>query len=124
MSNVPAPSSGAIGPQVSRLVPPGSMTKRPREGSVDLETGLATKKAKTETLVPASNLTKSKSKSMMNIAGQGRTGPQGRPGTGGPAGRTTAAARGRMSTISSRPGTDRRQTTTALNDRTNSTVSR
>jgi len=123
MSNIPAPASAARGPQVSRLVPPGSMTKRPREGSVDLETGLA-KKAKTETLAPTTNLTKSKSKSMMNIAGQGKTGTQSRAGTGAAAGRTTAASRGRMSTIASRPGSDRRQTTTALNDRTNSTVSR
>jgi len=111
---------------VSRLVPPGSMTKRPREGSVDLESGLEAKKVKTDT-APISNLTKSKSKSMMNIAGQMRTGAPGRGGTNGPAGRiggTTAATRGRMATTT-RPGSDRRQTTTALNDRTNSsTVSR
>lgn len=125
MSKLPAPSSGARGPHVSRLAPPGSLTKRPREGSLDLETGLDAKKSKTEAPDPASNLTKSKSKSMMNIAGRG--GPPARGGAGGAAGRagvgTTAASRAKMA-APARPGADRRQTTTALNDRTNSSVSR
>jgi len=125
MSSIPAPTSGARGPHVSRLVPPGSLTKRPREGSLDLETGLEAKKSKTEAPAPASNLAKSKSKSMMNIAGQGKAGPSAR--VGGPAARagamTTAASRAKMA-APARPGADRRQTTTALNDRTNSSVSR
>ena len=124
MSSIPAPTSGARGPHVSRLVPPGSLTKRPREGSMDLETGLEAKKSKTEAPAPATNLAKSKSKSMMNIAGQGKAGPSAR--VGGPAARAgagTAASRAKMS-APTRPGADRRQTTTALNDRTNSSVSR
>jgi len=118
MSNIPAPASGARGPHVSRLVPPGSMTKRPREGSMDLESGLEAKKSKTESLAPTSNLAKSKSKSMMNIAGQGRTG---RPGVGGTTSRpgVGSATASRPKTGVTRPGADRRQTTTALNDRTN-----
>lgn len=44
-------------------------SKRRRDGSLDLETGLEPKKSRNAP-EPASNLTKSKSKSMMNIAGR------------------------------------------------------
>ena len=64
MSRIPAPGSN-----ISRLAPPGSMSKRPREGSLDLETGLDAKKSRVDPKAPATNLTKSKSKSMMSIAG-------------------------------------------------------
>ena len=106
-------TSEARPPPVSRLMPPGSMTKRPREGSLDMESGLDIKKAKNEDLKP-SNLTKSKSKSMMNIAGSSKPGLSSR---------TTIAARQKM-TVPTRPDINRRQTTTALNDRTNRTTSR
>ncbi len=54
----------------SRLAQPGTLSKRPREGSLDLETGLNAKKARADTLTgPSTNLTKSKSKSMLSIAG-------------------------------------------------------
>ena len=57
------PMSGSKGPNTSRLAPPGSLSKRPREGSLDLETGLDAKKSKIDSLsVPSTNLTKSKSK--------------------------------------------------------------
>ena len=49
-----------------------ALSKRPREGSLDLETGLEAKKTRIDTLhVPGNgtNLTKSKRKSMMSIAG-------------------------------------------------------
>ena len=124
MSKLPAPSSGVRGPQVSRLAPPGSLTKRPREGSLDLETGLDAKKSKMEAPgAPVTNLAKSKSKSMMSIAG--RAGPTGRTGTAG-AGRGGVAATASKTrpVTTTRAGADRRQTTTALNDRTNSSVSR
>lgn len=53
----------------SRLAQPGPLSKRPREGSLDLETGLQAKKTKTDASTgPSTNLTKSKSKSMMSIA--------------------------------------------------------
>ena len=66
------PTSGSKLPAASRLVKPDpeALHKRPREGSLDLETGLEAKKSRIETLpVPGTNLTKSKSKSMMSIAG-------------------------------------------------------
>ena len=52
----------------SRLAQPGTQSKRPREGSLDLENGLTAKKSRSDT-GPSTNLTKSKSKSMMSIAG-------------------------------------------------------
>lgn len=116
MSHIPAPSSGVRGSHVSRLAPPGSLTKRPREGSIDLETGLDAKKSKMEA-PPVTNLAKTKSKSMMSIAGRG--GPTGRVGT--TTGRV-AATTSKPKVVVSRPGADRRQTTTALNDRTNSSA--
>ena len=68
------PTSGSKLPAASRLVKPEpeALSKRPREGSLDLETGLDAKKTRIDTLhVPGNgtNLTKSKSKSMMSIAG-------------------------------------------------------
>ena len=68
------PTSGSKLPAASRLVKPESeaISKRPREGSLDLETGLEAKKTRIDTLhVPGNgtNLTKSKRKSMMSIAG-------------------------------------------------------
>ena len=65
------PTSGSKLPAASRLKQdPEALAKRPREGSLDLETGLDAKKSRLDTLpVPGSNLTKSKSKSMMSIAG-------------------------------------------------------
>ena len=68
------PTSGSKLPAASRLVKPESeaISKRPREGSLDLETGLDAKKTRIDALhVPGNgtNLTKSKSKSMMSIAG-------------------------------------------------------
>ena len=46
-----------------------TQSKRPREGSLDLEAGLHAKKTRTDTSTgPSTNLTKSKSKSMMSIA--------------------------------------------------------
>ena len=51
-----------------RLALPAA-SKRRRDGSLDLETGLEPKKSRNAP-EPASNLTKSKSKSMMNIAGR------------------------------------------------------
>ena len=64
------PSSSEKGSHISRLVPPGSMTKRPREGSFDIESGLDAKKSKLEVAGASSNLNKSKSRSMMSIAGR------------------------------------------------------
>ena len=58
-------------PAPSRLALP-SASKRRREGSLDLETGLDPKKSRGAP-EPASNLVKSKSKSMMNIAGRPAT---------------------------------------------------
>ena len=52
----------------SRLAQPGTQSKRPREGSLDLESGLTAKKSRSDA-GPSTNLTKSKSKSMMSIAG-------------------------------------------------------
>ena len=67
------PTSGSKASAMSRLAPPGSLSKRPREGSMDLEAGMEAKKAKTEnTGVAASNLSKSKSKSMLSIAPAGK----------------------------------------------------
>ena len=70
------PTSGSKLPAASRLVKPEpepeALSKRPREGSLDLETGLEAKKTRIDTLhVPGNgtNLTKSKRKSMMSIAG-------------------------------------------------------
>ena len=64
------PTSGSKPSTMSRLAPPGSLSKRPREGSLDLETGLDAKKPKTEKSGSnTSNLSKSKSKSMMSING-------------------------------------------------------
>jgi len=112
------PMSGSKGPNTSRLAPPGSLSKRPREGSLDLETGLDAKKSKIDSLsVPSTNLTKSKSKSMMSIAGKPVAGVKpiasvtGRPSLA--PGRTKSAAG-----VKNEPAS-RRQTTTALNDRTN-----
>ena len=66
------PTSGSKPSAMSRLAPPGSLSKRPREGSMDLESGMEAKKVKTEKAgAPASNLSKSKSKSMMSIAPTG-----------------------------------------------------
>ena len=66
------PTSGSKPSAMSRLAPPGSLSKRPREGSMDLESGMEAKKVKTEKAgAPASNLSKSKSKSMMSIAQTG-----------------------------------------------------
>jgi len=53
---------------INRLALPAA-SKRRRDGSLDLETGLEPKKSRNAP-EPASNLTKSKSKSMMNIAGR------------------------------------------------------
>ena len=50
-------------------LPTPTASKRRRDGSLDLETGLEPKKSRNAP-EPASNLTKSKSKSMMNIAGK------------------------------------------------------
>ena len=66
------PTSGSKLPAASRLGKPEAeaLSKRPRDGSLDLETGLDAKKSRMDTLnVPGTNLTKSKSKSMMSIAG-------------------------------------------------------
>ena len=63
------PTSGSKPSTVSRLAPPGSLTKRPREGSMDLESGLEAKKVKTDKPDNVSNLSKAKSKSMMSING-------------------------------------------------------
>ena len=79
-----------------------------------MESGLDIKKAKNEDIKP-SNLTKSKSKSMMNIAGSSKPGLSTR---------TTIAARQKMTVPAARPDINRRQTTTALNDRTHRTTSR
>ena len=66
------PTSGSKSSAMSRLAPPGSLSKRPREGSLDLEAGMEAKKAKTEKPgAAASNLSKSKSKSMLSIAPAG-----------------------------------------------------
>ena len=66
------PTSGSKQASGSRLAPPGSLSKRPREGSLDLEAGMEAKKAKTEKAgAVASNLSKSKSKSMLSIAPAG-----------------------------------------------------
>ena len=62
----------------SRIAMP-TASKRRREGSMDLETGMESKKSRNGAPEPASNLAKSKSKSMMNIAG--------RPASGVPASR-------------------------------------
>ena len=68
------PTSGSKASTMSRLAVPGSLSKRPREGSMDLEAGMEAKKSKTETAeAPASNLSKSKSKSMMSIAPAGES---------------------------------------------------
>eukprot|EP00092_Neocalanus_flemingeri_P035226 GFUD01038330.1.p1 GENE.GFUD01038330.1~~GFUD01038330.1.p1 ORF type:complete len:706 (-),score=188.82 GFUD01038330.1:203-2320(-) len=122
MSMLPAPSSGARGSHVSRLAPPGSLTKRIREGSVDLESGLDAKKSRMEEPgASVTNLAKSMSKSMMNIADKVKP-AAGRVGT---AGRVGIAAGGSKPKVSvTRPGADRRLTTTALHDRTNSSKSR
>ena len=63
------PTSGSKASTMSRLAPPGSLSKRPREGSLDLEAGMEAKKAKTEgkTGATASNLSKTKSKSMLSM---------------------------------------------------------
>ena len=67
------PTSGSKASTMSRLAPPGSLSKRPREGSLDLEAGMEAKKVKTEKVgAPVSNLSKSKSKSMMSIAPAGQ----------------------------------------------------
>ena len=62
------PTCGSKPSSKSRLAPPGSLLKRPREQSMDIETGLEAKKPKTEKSgVLTSNLSKSKSRSMMSI---------------------------------------------------------
>jgi len=92
----------------SRLAPPGSMTKRSRPESVDLEDGLEAKKLRM-TEKPSTTLAKSKSKSTMNLA------------TSRPAARTTTTRPGfatSRTTTTTRPAVDRRATTaTALNNR-------
>ena len=66
------PTSGSKDSAMSRLAPPGSLSKRPREGSMDLEAGMEAKKSKTEKAgVAASNLNKSKSKSMLSMTPAG-----------------------------------------------------
>ena len=66
------PTSGSKPSTMSRLAPPGSLSKRPREGSMDLEAGMEAKKVKTEKAgAPVSNLSKSKSKSMMSMTPAG-----------------------------------------------------
>lgn len=129
-SNLTDASIPRSGP-VSRLPPPGSLSKRPREGSVDLETGLDAKKPKKAITSDgaSSNLAKSKSKSMMSVAGAVKGGVAGTRGSvsGNRPGTATTT-----STRTARPGltrqgttvADRRATTTALNDRTNSSVNR
>jgi len=103
-----------IKPPVSRIAPPGSLSKRPREGSVDLETGLDFKKAKEEPKMAASNLTKSKS--VMNVASAARGSVTGtRPGVASRAMAGGKAALQRQATTVA----ERRMTTAALNDRTN-----
>lgn len=113
------PTSGSKASAISRLAPPGSLTKRPREGSMDLEAGLEAKKVKTERLdIATSNLSKSKSKSMMSINGgtAGRTGSS----RGGVTGRPSMAPSRRLAAPPAKTEpASRRQTTTALNDRTN-----
>lgn len=112
MSKLPGPPSGLRPPSVSRLVvPPGSLVKRNRGESMDLEAGMEAKKPK---MSPPherpSNLTsmKSKSKSMMHIAG--------RPSVR--AAPTKPAARPGMASKAAPP--DRRATTSrALNDKSN-----
>merc|ERR1719323_2683887 len=114
------PQSGSKGSGISRLAPPGSLSKRPREGSMDLETGLDAKKSKVDSLtVGSTNLTKAKSKSMMSIAGGSTASSRLRtqPTTGRP---SVAPARSK-SAAKPDPAAARRQTTTALNDRTNTT---
>merc|ERR1719471_2196122 len=114
------PQSGSKGSVISRLAPPGSLSKRPREGSLDLETGLDAKKSKVDSLsVGSTNLTKTKSKSMMSIAGGSTASSRLRtqPTTGRP---SVAPARSK-SAAKPDPAAARRQTTTALNDRTNTT---
>ena len=67
------PTSGSKPSAMSRLAVPGSISKRPREGSMDLEAGMEAKKVRTEKVgAPVSNLSKSKSKSMMSIAPAGQ----------------------------------------------------
>jgi len=102
----------------SRLAQPGTQSKRPREGSLDLENGLTAKKSRSDT-GPSTNLTKSKSKSMMSIAGAGRVT---KPIPGGPTGRPSLAPTRSKVGQRTDPAAARRQTTTALNDRTNTTT--
>jgi len=104
----------------SRLAQPGTQSKRPREGSLDLESGLTAKKSRSDA-GPSTNLTKSKSKSMMSIAGAGRVT---KPIPGGPTGRPSLAPSRSKVGQRTDPAAARRQTTTALNDRTNTTTSR
>jgi len=102
---------GASTNRPSRLAPPGSVSKRTRPESVDLESGLEAKKLRMGAPEKSSSvLARSKSKSTMNLASSrpGRTtltGPSSsRPGM---ASRTTGTVR---------PGADRRATTaSALN---------
>lgn len=119
MSKLPT-ASGSKSGAVSRLAQPGSMSKRPREGSADLETGLDNKKAKVVEETEKSNLAKSKSKSMMNVGASTTRGrvTVTRPGTGSSTTRGNTSTRGGLG---ARQGTTvgRRETTTALNDRTN-----
>jgi hypothetical protein len=97
---------------------PGSLSggKRRREGSIDLETGLDAKKTRTGVELPVSNLTKSKSKSMMNIAG-GKAAPSGPRAAAKPA--LGAAPRPRVAAAVRPVATARPTAGSALNDRTN-----
>ena len=113
MSKLPTGSSRTV--SASRLDPPSTVAKRPREGSMDLEDGLA-KKGKMD--VPASNLSKTKSKSMVGINHKLGSSSRAAPTlTGRP---SLAPPRKALNKPTPAPATsDRRQTSTALNDRTN-----
>merc|ERR1719383_1595133 len=111
-SNQEAPGSALRPKQASKLMVPGSLTKRARPGSVDLETGLDAKKMKMappETKTSGSNLSRAKSKSTMNISStvRGRL--------------TTTNTRQPISsrtTLSNRTVPDRRATTASALNRT------
>lgn len=124
-----APATCPKAAPVSRLQPPGSMTKRHRVESMDLETAEVKRQKMAppgiEVIPPppvvTSNLNKMKSKSVMNITARAGTAARGRPAAGGAPGRTGAGIGNRTASAASRfNAADRRATTaTALNDRTN-----
>ena len=98
MSQIPTPMSVNKG---SRLAPPGSMTKRSRDESLESEPSVDAKKPR--------NDPKAKSNGQMS-----------KPSTRA----FNSASNARVKVpLPSKPGTQRRQTT-ALNDRTNSAMSR